>query len=228
MMISVVGGGIFGLTAALELRARGHAVTVHDPGPIPHPLAESTDISKVVRVDYGDDADYTALGEAALAGWRRWNAQWPAPLFHESGVMFLSREPMHDRNSFEHASYTLLTSRGHALERLDAAAISRRFPAYQPGALVDGYWNPQGGWAAAGAVVRQLAADAVAAGVVIETRAVEDLDALHELAPALELLLHVAADLAGPDERLQDGEPAAEQGAECPAQDLAHGERLVR
>lgn len=179
MIISVVGGGIFGLTAALELRARGHAVTLHEPGPIPHPLAESTDISKVVRLDYGDDADYTALGEAALAGWRRWNARWPAPLFHETGVTFLSREPMHDRSGFEHASYTLLTARGHALERLDAAEISRRFPAYHPGALVDGYWNPQGGWAAAGAVVSQLAVDAVAAGVVIDPRAVRDLETLN-------------------------------------------------
>jgi glycine/D-amino acid oxidase-like deaminating enzyme len=44
----VVGGGIFGATCALALRARGHAVTLVDPGPIPHPLAESTDLSKVV------------------------------------------------------------------------------------------------------------------------------------------------------------------------------------
>ena len=35
----VVGAGIFGLTAALELERRGHRVTVLDPGPVPHPLA---------------------------------------------------------------------------------------------------------------------------------------------------------------------------------------------
>ena len=66
-----LGGGIFGVTAALALRARGHEVTLVDPGPLPHPLAESTDISKVVRIDYGADEDYTALGERALDGWRR-------------------------------------------------------------------------------------------------------------------------------------------------------------
>ncbi len=168
MTIAIVGGGIFGLTAAIELRARGHAVTLLDPGPIPHPLAESTDISKVVRLDYGADADYTELGERALDGWRR------SPLFHETGVTFLSRAPMQP-GSFEHESFALLTSRGHALERLDAAAIARRFPAYRPGELVDGYWNPIGGWAESGAVVAQLAVDARAAGVVIEERAVDDL-----------------------------------------------------
>lgn len=160
----VVGGGIFGVTSALELRARGLAVTLIDPGPVPHPLAESTDISKVVRLDYGADEDYAALGEQALAGWRRWNARWPAPLFHETGVTFLSRAPMQP-GGFEHDSYELLVRRGHLLVRLDAKAIAERFPAYRPGVHVDGYFNPAGGWAESGAVVTQLWASAQAAGV---------------------------------------------------------------
>jgi len=166
----VIGGGVFGLTAAIELTARGHAVTLLDPGPLPHPLAESTDISKVVRIDYGADADYTALGEAAIEGWRRWNArpQWedapPPPVFHETGVTFLSRTPMQP-GGFEHDSYALLTARGHALERLDAAAIAARFPAYRPGALVDGYVNPIGGWADSSVVMGMLSARAYIAGV---------------------------------------------------------------
>lgn len=173
--VAVIGGGIFGLTTALELNARGHHVTVFEPGPIPHPLAESTDISKVVRIDYGADADYTSLGEAALAGWRAWNARWPAPLFHETGVTFLSRAPMVP-GGFEHDSFATLTGRGHPLERLDAEAIAARFPAYRPGALVDGYFNPHGGWAESGAVVAQLASESRAAGVTIVERALARLD----------------------------------------------------
>ena len=90
----VVWAGVFGLTTELELRALGLDDVVLDPGPVPHPLAESTDISKVVRIDYGADVDYTALGEQAIAGWRRWNAEWPVARFHETGVTFLSRAPM--------------------------------------------------------------------------------------------------------------------------------------
>ena len=63
--IVVVGAGIFGVTAALELRTRGWDVTVVDPGPVPRPVAASTDISKVVRMDYGADELYTAMSEAA-------------------------------------------------------------------------------------------------------------------------------------------------------------------
>ena len=54
--IVVVGAGAFGLTTALELARRGRRVAVVDPGPIPHPLAASTDASKAVRMDYGADA----------------------------------------------------------------------------------------------------------------------------------------------------------------------------
>jgi sarcosine oxidase / L-pipecolate oxidase len=177
----IIGGGIFGLTAAIELSLRGHDVTIFDPGPIPHPLAESTDISKVVRIDYGADLDYTALGERALDGWRRWNDECREaghpPLFHACGVTFLTRTLMQP-GGFEHDSFATLVARGHALERLDAAAISARFPAYKPGALVDGYWNPLGGWAEASNVVRFLVERAQFMGVDIrESRASIDVDA---------------------------------------------------
>ncbi len=166
MRAVVAGGGIFGVTASIALCRRGHEVTLIDPGPLPHPLAESTDISKVVRLDYGADEEYAALAERALEGWRRWNRSWPAPLFHETGVTFLSRAPMRP-GGFEHDSFALLTRRGHHCERLDAEAIARRFPAYRPGALVDGYYNPQGGWVEAAAVVARLLGEARAAGVQV-------------------------------------------------------------
>jgi len=172
--IVVAGGGIFGVTAALALRGRGrgHEVTVVEPGPLPHPLAESTDITKVVRADYGADEEYTRLGEEAIDGWRRWNAEWKAPLFHETGVTFLSRAPMQP-GGFEYESHALLTRRGHRLERMDADAIAKRWPAYRRGEYVDGYFNPSGGWAASGKVVAQLAKLAQAAGVVFRDARVE-------------------------------------------------------
>jgi glycine/D-amino acid oxidase-like deaminating enzyme len=164
--VLVIGGGIFGITAALELHARACDVTLVDPGPLPHPLAESTDISKIVRCDYGADEDYTLLGERALEGWRRWNATWRTARFHETGVMFLTRTPLAP-GSFEHSSYTLLARRGHHVERLDAAAITARYPAYRPGLYVDGYFHREGGWAESGAVVAQLVRDAIDAGITI-------------------------------------------------------------
>ncbi|MCZ6758081.1 MAG: FAD-dependent oxidoreductase, partial [Bacteroidetes bacterium] len=43
--ILVIGAGIFGATAAVELSLRGHKVSLIDEGEHPHPLAATTDIS---------------------------------------------------------------------------------------------------------------------------------------------------------------------------------------
>jgi glycine/D-amino acid oxidase-like deaminating enzyme len=169
--VLVIGGGIFGVTAALAMRARGWSATIVDRAPPPHPLAESTDISKVIRIDYGADEDYTIFGEQALDGWRRWNAAWPRPLFHETGVMFVARAPM-TPGGFEHDSFDLLSRRGHRLERLDDAAIARRFPAFATGIHVDGYFNPIGGWAESSAVVSRLASEASDAGISVRSATV--------------------------------------------------------
>ena len=114
------------MTAARALSRRGHEVRLVDPSS-PHPLAESTDISKVVRMEYGADEEYMALAERSLDGWRAWNEELGG-VFHETGVSFLAGAPMAPRG-FEYESYTHLLARGHHPERLDAAAIARRFPA---------------------------------------------------------------------------------------------------
>ena len=176
--VLVCGAGIFGLTAALELRKRGYDVTVTDPGPIPNPDAESTDSSKAIRVEYGADETYTAFMEEALDGWREWDRQWVAEngesLFHETGVMYVSREAMAP-GGFEHDSYEVLMRRDHLLERLDAAKLRERFPAWSTGAYVDGYFNRTGGYAESGRVVARLCARAIASGVNV----IEGFGAIH-------------------------------------------------
>jgi sarcosine oxidase / L-pipecolate oxidase len=164
--VAIVGAGIFGVTAALALRKRGHRVALLDPGPIPHPLAESTDISKVVRLDYGADEAYMAMMESALEGWQRWNASWGEPLYHDVGVTFLSRGPM-EPGGFERDSYDMLLRRGHRPERVGPEDIRARFPAWNADELVDGYFNPEGGYAESGRVVAALAREAESLGVTV-------------------------------------------------------------
>src|SRR5574341_173030 len=95
--IIVVGAGIFGVVAAVELRRRGHTVKLLDPGPLPHPLAASTDISKAVRMDYGSDDDYTRLAVESFPIWRQWNQDYGTTLYHEPGAMFVTRQPLESR-----------------------------------------------------------------------------------------------------------------------------------
>jgi len=139
-------------------------VTLLDPGPLPHPLAASTDISKLVRMDYGPDADYLVAMEEALARWRRWNAGWPEPLFHETGVVFLTSTSMAP-GGYEYESWQLALAHGHHPQRLDSAAIRQRFPAWNADRYIDGYYNPEGGYAESGRVVSWLVERALQTGV---------------------------------------------------------------
>jgi len=165
MHVAIVGAGVYGVTTALELRGRGHAVTLVDPGPVPHEAASSTDVSKMVRMDYGSDVFYHELAEAALEGWDRWNADWPRPLFHDTGFLVLSADAMSE-GGFEYESWRVLRARGYRPERTGGADLSRRFPEWNADAYPDGYLSTRGGWAESGAVVARLFELALAAGAV--------------------------------------------------------------
>jgi len=164
--VIVVGAGAFGASAALELRRRGHRVTLIDPGPLPHSLAASTDISKVIRMDYGADEFYMELVEQALQGWDAWNQAWEQPLYHQSGVLILAAGGLAP-GQFEGDSHALLQRRGHAPERITAETLASRFPAWNAQAYPDGYFNPRGGWAESGEVVAHLISEAKLLGVTV-------------------------------------------------------------
>ena len=157
---------MFGAASALELRARGWTVTLIDPHPLPYEGASSTDVSKLVRMDYGSDVFYHELAEAALAGWDRWNDEWPRRLYHQDGLLVLSRGPMLP-GGFEYESWRVLRERGYEPERLSEDALADRFPAWRAARFPDGYVNARAGWAESAAVVDRLLDSARRAGVSI-------------------------------------------------------------
>ena len=167
--ILIVGAGVFGLTAALALRERGWRVTLLDPGPVPTPTAASTDISKVVRMDYGADELWTELGRKSLERWPGWNRESGQPLFHNDGFLVLSRAPMQP-GGFEFESFKLLTAQGDKLARLNSSLIAARFRAWAAERYPDGYLNPTGGWAESGRVIGWLAQKARREGVPVVER----------------------------------------------------------
>ena len=164
--ILIAGAGAFGLSTALELRGRGHSVTVVDPGPVPHPLAASNDVSRMVRMDYADDQLYSDLGAEAIAEWHVWNERAGRLLYHEDGFLVLTSEPLQP-GAVEKQSYDLLTAAGWPLERIDSKSVAERFPLWNSNHYIDGYFNPRGGWAEAAETVSFMAAEAATAGIEI-------------------------------------------------------------
>ena len=170
MTVIVVGAGIKGVTSAIELKKRGHKVVLVDPGPLPHPLAASTDISKAVRAAYGPDEDYTALADRCIPIWREWNNKFGTELYHETGVLFVCAHKM-EPGSFEFESARVLEKQGHRFERFDARKFHQRFPAFAPNRFQDGFFDPSAGYAESGCVVAALAEYAKSIGVELRERA---------------------------------------------------------
>ncbi len=160
----VVGAGINGVTAAIELKKRGHDVVLVDPGPLPHPLAASTDISKAVRAAYGADDEYTELAERSIKIWREWNQEFGTQLYHEVGVMFVRQRELKP-GDFEYESFKTLEHRGHKVERINSARSWKRFPAWNPELYLDGVLELEAGYAESGRVVATLIRRAKSLGV---------------------------------------------------------------
>jgi glycine/D-amino acid oxidase-like deaminating enzyme len=164
MKIVIVGAGINGVTAALELTRRGHEIALIDPGPLPHPLAASTDISKAVRAAYGADEDYTELAERSIPIWRKWNVEFGNEFYHEVGFLFMRQRKMRP-GDFEYESFSLLEHRGHKVERIDSAKLRARFPAWNAERFCDGFLDLEAGYAESGRVVAALLERAKSLGV---------------------------------------------------------------
>ncbi|HFA48978.1 MAG TPA: FAD-dependent oxidoreductase [Bacteroidetes bacterium] len=154
----VIGGGIFGLGTAIELCKRKYSVCILDAGKIPNPLAASTDISKVVRMEYGSDVEYMQMAIESINGWREWNDFFNEVLFHETGFLLLAQNKLESGSQyFEKSSFDNLIKKGFMPERLNPEKIAERFPAFNCQYYEDGFYHPVAGFAESGRVVEVLA-----------------------------------------------------------------------
>jgi glycine/D-amino acid oxidase-like deaminating enzyme len=168
--VIVVGAGINGITAAIALRKRGRNAVLVDPGPLPHPLAASTDISKAVRAAYGADEEYTELAERSISLWRKWNIEFGVELYHEVGVMFVRQQEIKP-GDFEYESFKTLEQRGHKIERMNSAQLWKQFPAWDPERYQDGVLELEAGYVESGLVVTTLIERAKSAGIELRESA---------------------------------------------------------
>src|SRR5262245_20443093 len=125
----VIGAGILGCSTAWHLAARGLAVTVVDRERSPG-AGSTSKSTAIVRQRYTLPAGM-ALALEGLRTWERWPELVPAApdgrraRLVRSGVLFVlpAEAPGTD------ALATTMASLGIAVERLDPAAMARRFPA---------------------------------------------------------------------------------------------------
>ena len=84
--VIVVGAGVVGLCAAVELAERGQRVTLLDQFAIPHKFGSSHGETRVIRTAYFEHPDYVPLAQRAWAHWEE-----PGELLLATGGMYLGR-----------------------------------------------------------------------------------------------------------------------------------------
>jgi glycine/D-amino acid oxidase-like deaminating enzyme len=166
MNVGVVGAGIFGLSAALELARRGHGVTVYDRSLPPVADGASNDHSKALRFEYGAACPlYVPLVAEARDRYRALERGAAHTLYVETGVLGLAAS--FDDTSHEFLSHNYLIEHDWPVELWTPEEARPRFPQFSYEGIAAVTWNPEGGYVRAADAVRATAAAAREAGVTI-------------------------------------------------------------
>ncbi len=131
MNIGIVGAGIFGMAAAVELRSREHNVTVFDQGNVPNERASSTDVAKAIRrVNYFPGGPYIELVERASRKWREWHEHMSKSIYYQVGGLTEYRGSEFEPGTGGYESVMYLKDRRKEMELLSLSQARERFPQF--------------------------------------------------------------------------------------------------
>ena len=165
MNICVVGAGIFGMAAALELRRRGHRVTLFERGRIPNPEASSTDVSKAIRRTNYPHQTYVELATRAAAQWREWHERTSRSIYFQTGQLIALHGfgPEHEALT----GWQTLSRLATDIRELTVKEAEDRFPQLVLTGQDHLFYDPWAGYLRSGQALEDLAKLARDSGVIL-------------------------------------------------------------
>jgi sarcosine oxidase subunit beta len=159
--IVVIGGGVVGLAASIELAGRGARVVLVERG-LPG-AANSVLTGGGIRQQFGTETN-VRLAQLSAPVWESFEARFGVdPLFQRIGYLFLARTTDQAARLASHVA--LQASLGVDSQYLDATEIAARWPALCDRAFVGAGFRAADGWANQHRIVEGLVRGALAAGV---------------------------------------------------------------
>jgi len=138
-----------GSAAAFQLAKRGARVLGIDRYAPPHDLGSSHGDTRITRLAIGEGAHYTPLVRRSHEIWREIERETGASLLTQNGGLIISsrnKTALTHVDAFFANTVAAAQEHGIAHERLDAAEIRRRFPAFAVKDDEFGYYEPEAGF----------------------------------------------------------------------------------
>jgi sarcosine oxidase len=163
--VAVIGLGAMGGAALYHLARRGRRVVGIEQFAPGHDRGSSHGETRIIRLGYFEHPSYVPLVRAAIPLWRALEVKSGKALLHVTGILEMGAP------DGTLVAGTRRSAQTHGLphEVLDAAAVTRRFPAFRLPSHFVGVLSPDGGILAADAAVAAQLALARAAGAEVRT-----------------------------------------------------------
>src|SRR6266436_6250260 len=159
--VAVIGAGVFGAWTAWHLAKRRQRVVLIDAYGAANARASSGGETRIIRMGYGADELYTLWAQKSLEQWKRFFETSKAPLFHETGVLWLGGE---DDSQLRRTSATLKRCKV-PFDAFDRAALENKFPQVSFEDVKTGILEPHSGVLMARRAVATVVEDALRLGV---------------------------------------------------------------
>jgi sarcosine oxidase len=121
--VVVIGAGIMGVAAAMNLASRGHTVTLLEQFALDHDRGSSHGASRIFRLAY-EEVDYVQLAQKTLPLWREAESQLGTELIRQTGALDMGPPLSLDRLS------EALSEANVSFERLSKEDAEEQFTNY--------------------------------------------------------------------------------------------------